>query len=235
LATVCGYVHSVALNNYHRFETSGRYHCHTVMTMPCGVQTLSKKSWLKSELPQLLTLILLMLAGRSSLADHYLVPSGSMEETLQVGDRVVVDKTAHGLRLPFTMIKLSAGEAVARGEVAIFDSPKNGVRLIKRIVAIGGDEVLIENGQLVVNGMPLAKEPALESFGARVAQLNLRDGGGPDLYIESVPKGMLLAVGDHRGNSLDGRMFGLVAEEEIYGRAIAVYYRSGEGFVWKSL
>ena len=203
--------------------------------MPCGVQTLSKKSWLKSELPQLLTLILLMLAGRSSLADHYLVPSGSMEETLQVGDRVVVDKTAHGLRLPFTMIKLSAGEAVARGEVAIFDSPKNGVRLIKRIVAIGGDEVLIRNGELVVNGIPLAEEPAIELFGARVAQLNLRDGGGPDLYIESVPKGMLLAVGDHRGNSLDGRMFGLVAEEEIYGRAIAVYYRSGEGFVWKSL
>ena len=196
---------------------------------------MSKKSWLKSELPQLLALILLMLAGRSSLADHYLVPSGSMEETLQVGDRVVVDKTAHGLRLPFTKIELRAGEAVARGEVAIFDSPKNGVRLIKRIVAIGGDEVLIKNGQLVVNGIPLAEEPALELFGARVAQLNLRDGGGPDLYIESVPKGMLLAVGDHRGNSLDGRMFGLVAEEEIYGRAIAVYYRSGEGFVWKSL
>jgi signal peptidase I len=203
--------------------------------MPCGDQTLSKRSWLKSELPQLLALILLMLAGRSSLADHYLVPSGSMEETLQVGDRVVVDKTAHGLRLPFTMIKLSAGEAVARGEVAIFDSPKNGVRLIKRIVAIGGDEVLIKNGQLVVNGISLAEEPALELFGERVAQLNLRDGGGPDLYIESVPKGMLLAVGDHRGNSLDGRIFGLVAEEEIYGRAIAVYYRSGEGFIWKSL
>jgi len=196
---------------------------------------LSKKSWLKSELPPLLELILLMLAGRSSLADHYLVPSGSMEETLQVGDRVVVDKTAHGLRLPFTMIKLIAGDAVSRGEVAIFDSPKNGVRLIKRIVAIGGDEVLIKNGRLVVNGIPLAAEPALELFGSRVAQLNLRDGGGPDLYIESVPNGMLLAVGDHRGNSLDGRMFGLVPEEEIYGRAIAVYYRSGEGFVWKPL
>ena len=195
----------------------------------------SKKSWLKSELPQLVALILLVLAGRSSLADHYLVPSGSMEETLQVGDRVVVDKTAHGLRLPFTMIKLSAGETVARGEVAIFDSPKNGVRLIKRIVAIGGDKVSIRNGQLIVNGISLAEEPALELFGSRVAQLNLRDGGGPDLYIESVPNGMLLAVGDHRGNSLDGRMFGLVAEEEIYGRAIAVYYRSGEGFVWKSL
>ena len=46
---------------------------------------------------------------------------------------------------------------------------------------------------------------------------------------------MLLAVGDHRGNSLDGRMFGLVSEEDIYGRAIAVYYRRGEAFVWKPL
>ncbi len=195
----------------------------------------SKKSWLKSELPQLLALVLLVLAGRSSLADHYLVPSGSMEETLQVGDRVVVDKTAHGLRLPFTSIELGAGDAVVRGEVAIFNSPKNGIRLIKRIVAIGGDEVLIRNGHAIINGIPLATEPGVEMFGSRAAWLNMRDGGGPDLYIESVPAGMLLAVGDHRGNSLDGRFFGLVSEDEIYGRAIAVYYRRSEGFVWKPL
>ena len=195
----------------------------------------SKKSWMKSEFPQLIALVLLVLAGRSSLADHYLVPSGSMEETLQVGDRVVVDKTAHGLRLPFTKIELASGDAVTRGEVAIFDSPNNGIRLIKRIVAIGGDEVLIRNGHVIINGVPLAKKPGVESFESRAAWLNLQDGGGPDFYIENIPEGMLLAVGDHRGNSLDGRMFGLVSEDEIYGRAIAVYYRRNEGFVWKRL
>lgn len=195
----------------------------------------AKNTWLRDEMPQFIFLVLLVFAGRSSLADHYLVPSGSMEETLQVGDRVVVDKRAHGLRLPFTNIEISNGAGVTRGEVVIFDSPRNGVRLIKRIVAIGGDEVLIRNGHISINGVPLLTQSALEKFGSRQARLNLRDGGGPDLYIERVPDGMLLAVGDHRGNSLDGRMFGLVSEEDIYGRAIAVYYRRGEAFVWKPL
>lgn len=195
----------------------------------------AKNTWLRDEMPQFIFLILLVFAGRSSLADHYLVPSGSMEETLQVGDRVVVDKRAHGLRLPFTNIEISNGVGVTRGEVVIFDSPRNGVRLIKRIVAIGGDEVLIRNGHISINGVPLLTQSALEKFGSRQARLNLGDGGGPDLYIERVPDGMLLAVGDHRGNSLDGRMFGLVSEEDIYGRAIAVYYRRGEAFVWKPL
>lgn len=195
----------------------------------------AKKSWLRGEMPQFIFLVVLVFAGRSTLADHYLVPTGSMEETLQVGDRVVVDKRAHGLRVPFTDIEISRGADVTRGEVVIFDSPRNGIRLIKRIVAIGGDEVLIRNGHLSINGAPLRSDAAAEMFGARQARLNLRDGGGPDLYIERIPDGMLLAVGDHRGNSLDGRMFGLVSETDIYGRAIAVYYRRGEAFVWKPL
>ncbi|NOX69858.1 MAG: signal peptidase I [Gammaproteobacteria bacterium] len=195
----------------------------------------AKKSWLRSEMPQFIFLVVLVFAGRSTLADHYLVPTGSMEETLQVGDRVVVDKRAHGLRVPFTNIEISRGADVTRGEVVIFDSPRNGIRLIKRIVAIGGDEVLIRNGHLSINGAPLRSDAAAEMFGARQARLNLRDGGGPDLYIERIPDGMLLAVGDHRGNSLDGRMFGLVSETDIYGRAIAVYFRRGEAFVWKPL
>lgn len=195
----------------------------------------AKKSWLRSDMPQFVILVVLVFAGRSTLADHYLVPTGSMEETLQVGDRVVVDKRAHGLRVPFTDIEISRGADVTRGEVVIFDSPRNGIRLIKRIVAIGGDEVLIRNGHLSINGAPLRSDSAAEMFGDRQAWLNLRDGGGPDLYIERIPDGMLLAVGDHRGNSLDGRMFGLVSETDIYGRAIAVYYRRGEAFVWKPL
>jgi len=195
----------------------------------------AKNSWLRSEMPQFIILIVLVFAGRSTLADHYLVPSGSMEETLQVGDRVVVDKRAHGLRLPFTDIEISRGADVTRGEVVIFDSPRNGIRLIKRIVAVGGDEVLIRNGRISINGAPLQSAAAAETFGNRQARLNLRDGGGPDFYVERIPDGMLLAVGDHRGNSLDGRMFGLVSETDIYGRAIAVYYRRGEAFVWKPL
>ena len=181
-------------------------------------------------------LLLGMLAARSTLADHYYVPSGSMQPTLFPGDRVVVDKRVYGLRVPFTQVRLADGAAVERGEVVIFDSPRDGARLIKRIVATGGDEVSIRNGHLWVNGRPLAdaRRSDTEVFADRIVRLDLQNGGDPD-YSGVVPDGKLLAVGDHRGNSLDGRMFGLIDEESVYGRAVAVYFRRDDGFVWRSL
>jgi signal peptidase I len=195
-----------------------------------------KNFWRRTELPQLLLLVGLILAARSSLADHYYVPSGSMEYTLMSGDRVVVDKTAYGLRLPFTQLELFPGQPVRRGEVVIFDSPQSGDRLIKRVVRVGGDTISIDNGRLHVNGKALAvADRNTEFFGKREASLNLRDGGGPNVHRLEIPQGMLLAVGDHRGNSLDGRYFGLIPEREVYGRAVAVYRRRDEGFTWLPL
>ena len=177
-----------------------------------------------------------ILAARSTFADHYYVPSGSMEPTLRAGDRVLVDKRAHGFRVPFTTRHLYNGEPVQRGEIVIFDSPRNGTRLIKRIVAVGGDQVVIRNGHLFINGHSMASldEHHAEVFGQRFARLNLNDGGGPD-FSGQIPPGKLLAVGDHRGNSFDGRMFGLIDENDVYGRALGVYYRRGDGLTWHSL
>jgi signal peptidase I len=177
------------------------------------------------------------MAARSSLADHYTVPTGSMEYTMMPGDRIVVDKLAYGLRIPFTDWKLTQGRPVTRGEVVIFDSPEDGVRLVKRIVAVPGDTVVIHNGQVLIGGHALIDpaHPDTEKFGERVASLNLRYGGGPDIEPTPVPSGYALAVGDARGNSRDGRYFGLIRVDAIYGRAMAVYYRSGEGMCWKKL
>lgn len=181
-------------------------------------------------------LVIGILAARSTLADHYYVPSGSMEYTLIAGDRVFVDKRAYGLRLPFTNIELMAGKPVARGDIVIFDSPRDGKRLIKRIVAIGGDDVLIREGHLAVNGEWLASPllAEIELIGDKRVQLNLADGGGP-AFSMSLANGMVLAIGDHRGDSVDGRFFGPVSEDEIYGRAVAVYFRRGSGFEWLRL
>jgi len=183
-----------------------------------------------------LLLLLGLMAARSTLADHYYVPSGSMEPTLVPGDRVVVDKMAYGMRVPFTQIQITDGDAVTRGEVVIFDSPRDGTRLIKRIVAIGGDQVVVSNGRLLINGQVMARldDTDTEIFGERIVRLNMADGGGPD-FVGSLPEGKLLAMGDHRGNSLDGRIFGFIDERSVYGRAIAVYFRSDDGFVWENL
>lgn len=188
------------------------------------------------EVAVLSLLVVGIMAARSTLADHYYVPSGSMEYTLIPGDRVLVDKQAYGLRIPFTRIELTQGDDVARGDIVIFDSPRDGIRLIKRIVAIGGDHVVIRNGHMSVNGDPLASPDGsdVELIGEKTVRLNLADGGGPS-FAGIVEDGMVLAIGDHRGNSLDGRIFGAIPEDEIYGRAIGVYYRRGSGFSWRDL
>ena len=192
---------------------------------------------LRSEWGKLALLALLLLAGRSSLADHYHVPSGSMEYSLMPGDRVVVDKTAYGIRIPFTKIDLIDVAKPQAGEIAVFDSPVDGTLLIKRIAAVGGDRVDLIDGQLSINGRPLGRsdEPVLERYNGRSWNLNFRDGGGPDIRGLVLPAGTVLALGDHRGNSRDGRYFGLIDESELYGRAVAIYYSRTEGLRWKRL
>jgi signal peptidase I len=192
------------------------------------------KQWLRSEATALLVILGLVTFARSSLADHYYVPSGSMEYSLLPGDRVIVDKTAYGFRIPLTKIDLFGARTPARGDIAVFDSPRDGVRLIKRIVAVGGDTVTLEHGRLSINGEPLGDERS-EAFGERLALLNLADGGGPNIASVEIPAGQVLALGDHRGDSVDGRFFGLLDERELFGRAVAIYYRSDDGFVWESL
>jgi len=195
------------------------------------------RAWFRKEVAPILLALVLVTAARSSLADHYYVPSGSMENTLFAGDRVVVDKTAYGVRIPYTKIDVIERAHPKPGEVAVFDSPADGKLLIKRIVAVGGQVVSLHGGHLVVDGMPLAHDVFGEGevFDSRVARLNLADGGGPDIEKLVIPAGKLLAMGDHRGNSLDGRYWGLIDERELYGRAVAVYFRKGDGFVWKTL
>jgi signal peptidase I len=188
------------------------------------------------ELLSLSMIVLLMLAARSSLADHYVVPTGSMEHTILPGDRVLVDKRAYGLRIPFTTVRIAGRESsVKRGDIVVFDSPRDGTRLIKRIVAVGGDRVTLVDGHLQINGKSLQWQGDSERFGERTAQLNLQHGGGSDIRNLDIPQGVLLAIGDHRGNSADSRVFGFVEEAEVYGKAVGIYYRRNEGPVWQPL
>jgi len=184
-----------------------------------------------------LLLLLLMLVARSTLADHYYVPSGSMEHALVPGDHVVVNKSAYGLRVPFTREVIAFRQSPRAGEVVIFDSPDSDVRLIKRVVAVGGDHVVLRNGRLLINGDRLSPpgQPMVEEYGDRTVQLNLDHGGGPDIRELTVPDGHVLVLGDHRGNSHDGRYFGTVSVSELYGRAIGVFWTTNEGPVWHRL
>jgi signal peptidase I len=165
--------------------------------------------------------------ARASLADHYRVPSGSMEPTVHVGDRIVVSKAAYGLRLPMTDTYVVRYAAPARGDVVVIEPPDDESRhvtdadvlgsvLLKRVVAVEGDLVEVRDGRVHIDGREVPE-----------ARISLDSGGGPDLGPVRVPAGKVLLLGDNRGNSRDGRTFGFVDREHVLGRAVSVIARDG--------
>ena len=199
--------------------------------------TPARRRFLRNDWVQFAGVLLLLAVTRTSLANHYQVPSGSMQPTLEPGDRVVVDMRAYGLRIPYTDVEVFDNGDPRPGDVVVFKSPADGTRLIKRVVAVGGDTVALVDGRLWIDGRPLhdPDAPDIEHFGDRDVALNLSHGGGPDIATGTIPAGMALVLGDHRGNSADGRFFGLVPTKSLYAKASAVYYRRGEGFGWTTL
>jgi signal peptidase I len=196
------------------------------------------RSWLPT-----LVMIVCLLAFRSSLADWYDVPSGSMQPTILVGERVVVNKLAYGFELPFTDVRVATWAEPRRGDVVTFPSPRDGQRLIKRVVAVGGDVVAMRDGHLVLDGRPVARVAAAppghplrpddalphQWYDERLpgadphpimttdARPMLRDWGPI-----RVPVGQVLVLGDNRDGSADGRVFGFVRCARIEGRAEAI-------------
>ncbi len=188
-----------------------------------------------SELRGLVPTLVVMgvaLSARSSIADHYHVPSGSMEPSVEIGDRIFVDKRAYGVRVPFTSITLGEASGPSRGEVVVLESPVDGRTLLKRVVAVPGDRVEVRSGQIILDGRPVPIEDSgrEEALGTHRHRLRRGD-GGRDFGPADVPPGKYLVMGDNRANSLDGRYFGLVDRDAIRGKALAVYYRNGFGWL----
>lgn len=181
----------------------------------------------------------IMVTARASLADHYHIPSGSMQPTLDIGDRVFVSKLAYGIRIPFTNVYVSRFGDPMRGDVVILESPEDGETLIKRVVGVPGDTISVDHGQLLINGKrpPVQRTPAgglAERLDTGPHAVTFEAGFGPDLPPLTLGEDEFLVMGDNRGDSYDGRMFGTVDRGAILGKALAVYYGDGE-FTWDAL
>jgi signal peptidase I len=159
-------------------------------------------------------------ATRASFADHYRVPTGSMEPTVRVGDHILVNKMAYGLRLPSTERYLARFGAPSRGDVVVLTADSPTV-LLKRVVAVGGDSVEVRDGHVYIDGKRTV-EPTI-----RLSPELGGSSGGPDFGPTRVPPDELLVLGDNRGNSLDGRSFGFVHRDKVLGHAVAVVGRDG--------
>jgi signal peptidase I len=183
--------------------------------------------------------VFLMLMFRSAWADWMTVPTGSMNPTIIEGDRIVVDKHVFGLRLPWTLIRLTDGRDPQRGEIVVFDSPVDGTSLVKRCAGLPGDEIALDDGGLWINGQYASYRPGdrevIHGLLTRVRMLEptvLREGGvipehdvlrlphsrpQPGLARTRIPDGMYFMLGDSRDNSRDSRYFGFVPRRNIVG------------------
>jgi signal peptidase I len=213
----------------------------------------------------LLLFMLLMCCFRSAWADWVYVPTGSMNPTILEGDRLLVDKHVYGLRVPFSLIHLTPGEDPKRGDIIVFDSPRDGTSLVKRVIALPGDEVALDGERLIVNG--IAASYAAGNSAELQQLLHATRLHGPAVVRESgalpghdilllpdrrhwsrlgpvaVSPGMYFVLGDNRDNSADSRYIGFVPRRNIVGRATRVvvslnpdrYYAPRSGRVFSSL
>ncbi len=200
-------------------------------------------SFWKKELQPLLIMALVLFAFRSAVADWYDVPTGSMKPTILEGDRVFVHKTAYDLKVPFTKWHLMEWGNPQRGDIVVCFSPADGMRLVKRVVAVPGDRIELRNKQLRVNGevaeyAPLKAEvtkdmPSQELHNYQFAEETVAGRAHPVMFIpaapaissfpeQTVPAGQYFMMGDNRDNSLDSRFFGFIARDEIMGEAVGV-------------
>jgi len=189
--------------------------------------------------------LLAVLVIRSVVAEPFRIPSGSMVPTLEIGDYIIVNKFSYGLRFPFTAHKLVPVGEPERGDIIVFrfpDDPK--VDYIKRVVAVPGDEVMVRNNALHVNGERVEKEyiegytfiddncipaPAelyTESFEEGPHSILYSPGNGGRLSEYgpfTIPAGEIFVMGDNRDNSSDSRAWGTVPIENIKGKAMVVW------------
>ena len=172
-----------------------------------------KKFWRETR-PLLLT-ILILTAVRSAIADWNDVPSGSMNPTIVEGDRVFVNKLAYDLKVPFTTWHIAQWSNPKRGDIDVFYSPADGIRLVKRVIGLPGDSIELVNDRLFINGVPAGYEPLPSSVGR---DLPAKRSFGPVV----VPAGHYFMMGDNRDDSNDSRYWGTVDRSRIVGRASMV-------------
>jgi len=205
----------------------------------------AREPWPVEYSRSLFPVILIVLLVRSFLAEPFRIPSSSMMPTLLIGDFILVNKFAYGLRLPvLDTLVLPVGEP-ERGDVVVFRYPRDPSQdYIKRVIGLPGDEIVYRNKTLLINGQPVVAEP----IGRYIGEGGGRDMTGAELKREllpgqdheilqksgnfymprgegvwKVPEDAYFVMGDNRDNSEDSRYWGFVPEENLVGEAFLIW------------
>lgn len=197
----------------------------------------------------LFPVFLIVLVLRSFVVEPFRIPSGSMYPTLEIGDFIVVNKFAYGVKLPVTQTKVLPIGEPERGDVVVFKYPKDpDVDYIKRVIGLPGDEIAYYGKTLYINGNPVKQKLLGEYEGT--ASGKVMDGASllkefleehshdilldpekssQDMNTVVVPEGHYFMMGDNRDHSNDSRFWGFVPEKNLKGKAFAIWMNWDDG------
>ena len=193
-----------------------------------SIPTAVKKPWYREYAEALFVAAILALIIRTFVVQAFKIPSGSMEDTLLIGDHLLVNKFLYGVQVPFVDGRYLTIRHPERGDVIVFEFPEDEGKnffqrrdFIKRIVGLPGDTVEVLDKKVLVNGEPYQIPQEIHKENNIVAP-----GFGPRDFMPAieVPEGHYFVMGDNRDRSYDSRFWGFVEESKIKGLAFIKYW-----------
>jgi signal peptidase I len=187
--------------------------------------------------------LLIATSFKSAIADWNDIPTGSMEPTILIGDRIFVNKLAYDLKVPYTTLHIARWSDPKRGDIVVFYSPKDGNRLVKRVVGLPGDTLAMSQNRLFLNGQFVKYESLDQEI---IDQFEIDQKSHHVFFNENltgkqhavmlspllpslntfdpiiISEGQYFMMGDNRDNSADSRFFGFVDRKLIVGQATMV-------------
>ncbi len=181
-----------------------------------------KKSGLRENIEAIIVAVILALFIRTFVVQAFKIPSGSMKETLKIGDHILVNKFLYGVKLPFIQKTIIPVSEPDRGDIIVFEFPEDPDKdFIKRVVALEGDTVEVRNKKVYVNGKKVEGVHAIHTDPHTIpGVMQPRDNFGP----VTVPKDALFVMGDNRDHSYDSRFWGFVDLKAVKGKAFIIYW-----------
>jgi signal peptidase I len=224
------------------------------MTARAAARPKSFVVWLWEWTKSILVALVVWFFLRTFLVEAFRIPSGSMENTLLIGDFLFVNKALYGAEVPLIGARLPAVREPRRNDILVFDSVEDkGLKVVKRLIGMPGDTLSMENGELFRNGERVPEPYAIHTDPARseepIQRAKMREWQLPHLVNRDttvyrpdlqewgpivVPPDSFFMMGDNRDSSYDGRYWGFLPRENVRGRPLVVYFSYDPGS-WRAI
>ena len=181
-----------------------------------------KKGQLRENIEAILVAILIALVIRTFVVQAFKIPSGSMKQTLQIGDHILVNKFIFGVKVPYWNKTIIPIKSPRHGDIIVFKYPVDPNKdFIKRVVGVAGDVIESRNKQLYLNHKPVNHDYGIHTDPHIISgNSKQRDNFGPI----TVPPNSLFVMGDNRDESYDSRFWGFVDLKAVNGKAFIIYW-----------